>query len=54
MYRLLQRLSAARTPQEKTALQRQIAPTDTQLDKLVYDLYGLTQEEINIVEGATS
>lgn len=26
--------------------------TDTQIDALVYDLYGLTEEEIRIVEGA--
>jgi len=25
--------------------------TDAQIDRLVYDLYGLTEEEINIVEG---
>jgi hypothetical protein len=50
---LHQRLSAAKTPQEKTALERQITAADTQLDRLVYDLYGLTQEEIKIVEGAT-
>lgn len=54
MYGLHARHSDARTPQEKTALDRQIAATDTQLDKLVYDLYGLTPNEINIVEGATS
>ena len=52
MLTLHQRLStAARTPQEKTALERQIAATDAQLDRLVYDLYGLTQEEIKKVEG---
>jgi hypothetical protein len=31
-------------------LQRQIEATDGQVDKLVYELYGLT-EEIKIVEG---
>jgi hypothetical protein len=35
----------------KTALERQIATTDAQIDRLVYDLYGLTEEEIKIVEG---
>ena len=43
---------AARTPQEQTALDRQIAATDAQIDGLVYDLYGLTEDEIKIVEGA--
>ncbi len=53
MLTLHQRLSTAKTPQEKTALERQIAATDTQIDRLVYDLYALTEEEIKIVEGAT-
>jgi hypothetical protein len=33
--------------------QRQIEATDTVIDKLVYELYGLTDEEIGIVEGTT-
>ena len=32
-------------------IQRQIDATDRQIDKLVYELYGLTPEEIAIVEG---
>jgi hypothetical protein len=39
------------TPVEKTSLQRQIAATDARIDRLVYDLYGLTEDEIKIVEG---
>ena len=39
---------------EKTAIQRQIDATDRQIDQLVYDLYGLTDEEIRIVEEATA
>jgi len=39
------------TPIEKTFLQRQIDTTDQQIDRLVYELYGLTEEEIGIVEG---
>ena len=50
MLELQKQLSAARTPQEKTSLARQIAATDAQIDRLVYDLYGLTEEEIRIVE----
>jgi len=42
---------AAKTDHEKTALQRQIDATDQQTDQLVYELYGLTEEEIKIVEG---
>jgi hypothetical protein len=44
-------LQEARTPHEKTGLQRQIEATDCQIDALVYELYGLTEEEIRIVEG---
>jgi len=32
----------------------QIEATDRQIDRLVYELYGLTDEEIGIVEGATA
>ncbi len=46
--------TAAKTPDEKTALQRQITATDNQIDQLVYELYNLTKEEIKIVEGATA
>jgi len=31
-------------------LQRQIETTDKQIDVLIYELYGLTEEEIKIVE----
>jgi len=33
-------------------LSRQIEATDVAIDKLVYELYGLTEEEIAIVEGS--
>ena len=32
-------------------LQRQIGTTDAQIDVLVYELYGLTDEEIRVVKG---
>jgi hypothetical protein len=44
--------SSTKTPNEKEALQRQIAATDAQIDALVYELYGLTDEEIRIIEEA--
>lgn len=53
MLELHKRLKDARTPDEKTRLQRQIDATDKQIDMLVYELYGLTEEEIGIVEGET-
>ena len=45
--------SAANAEQEKTVIQRQIEATDKQIDQLVYELYGLTEEEIKIVEGSS-
>ena len=41
----------AKTPHEQESLQHQIAATDKQIDQLVYELYGLTEDEIRIVEG---
>ena len=38
------------TPHEQESLARQIAATDGEIDQLVYELYGLTDEEIKIVE----
>ena len=46
--------AAARTPQEQIALARQIGATDTQIDRLVYDLYGLTEEEIKVVQAEST
>jgi hypothetical protein len=40
----------ARTAPDKTAIEHQIAATDKQIDQLVHKLYGLTEEEIGIVE----
>jgi len=48
---LHKQLPQTRTPHEQTALQRQIEAVDRQIDALVYELYGLTEEEIAIVEG---
>jgi hypothetical protein len=50
MLSLHKQLQEARTPQDEIALQRQIEATDWQIDALVYELYGLTEEEIGIVE----
>ena len=41
----------AAMPADKKLYQRQIEATDVEIDALVYDLYGLTGEEIAIVEG---
>ena len=47
-------LAAAKTPHEQTVLESQIAATDRQIDGLVYELYGLTADEIQIVEDGTA
>ncbi len=44
--------AAAKGEHEHTMLQRQIEATDRQINSLVYELYGLTEEEIRIVEEA--
>jgi hypothetical protein len=51
MLALHKQLATAKTDHEKTAIQRQIDAMDREIDNLVYELYGLTEEEIAIVEG---
>ena len=36
---------------DKELFERQIKIVDAQIDKLVYELYGLTEEEVKVVEG---
>ena len=50
MQELNKRLTATKNPNEKTQLEREIEATDRQIDQLVYELYGLTGEDIRIVE----
>jgi len=47
-------LSRAKTPHGKKVIEREIEATDRQIDRLVYELYELTDEEIAIVEEATN
>jgi hypothetical protein len=51
MLKLHENLPKAKTPHEQESIQRQIAATDKAIDALVYELYGLTEEEIRIVGG---
>jgi len=51
MLDLNKKIQDVRLEQDKTLLSRQIEATDAAIDKLVYELYGLTPEEIAIVEG---
>jgi hypothetical protein len=54
MLRLRERQRSAKLPHPKDQLRRQIDETDRQIDHLVYELYGLTDYEIRIVEEATN
>jgi hypothetical protein len=47
---LSKNLAIARLPLEKDQLKRQIDATDREIDKLVYQLYELTEDEIKIIE----
>jgi len=47
----LRKQPSARTPQEQEMVKREIESTDRQIDTLVYELYGLSPDEIRIVEG---
>jgi type II restriction/modification system DNA methylase subunit YeeA len=50
MLTLNKQLATTSAPQTKTILKRQIDATDKQIDELVYQLYDLTAEEIEIIE----
>ena len=50
MLDLNEKLKKAKTPHDRELIERQIKATDSQIDRLVYELYGLTEEEIKIVE----
>lgn len=52
MLALVPKRRAEANPQAAAQLDAQIAATDRQIDCLVYDLYGLSDEEIALVEGA--
>jgi hypothetical protein len=53
MVKLTRQLQALSGEHERRVLQRAMQATDRQIDRLVYELYGLTQSEIAIVEEAT-
>jgi len=50
MLSLHEYLQKAKTDQERRLIQQEIDATDVKIDALVYDLYGLTAEEIAVVE----
>lgn len=53
MLALHQQLAKTKSPPDRASLELQIAATDRRIDRLIYELYGLTEEEIRIVEGGT-
>ncbi|MCK4376238.1 MAG: hypothetical protein KAX19_12945 [Candidatus Brocadiae bacterium] len=52
MLALHERLAETKLPHDRNVLQRQIEATDRNIDLLVYELYGLSEDEIEIVEEA--
>ena len=53
MLDLHRQLSTPGPEHERTLIVRRIEAADRQIDRLVYELYGLTEEEIGIVEAAS-
>jgi len=51
MIELQKKYHEARMERDKELYERQIKFVDAQIGGLVYDLYGLTDEEIKVVEG---
>ena len=50
MLDLQQKTALAKIPQEKTMYERLLQTTDNQINSLVYELYELTNEEIEVIE----
>jgi hypothetical protein len=50
--RLRKQRAAAKSPPDKEALERQIHAVSREIDRLVFELYGLTDEEMETVQGA--
>jgi hypothetical protein len=48
------RIRTQKTQHQREVVRRRIEATDQEIDRLVYELYGLTDEEIRIVEEATA
>jgi hypothetical protein len=51
MLALTPKLRGATADAERQTLQNAVTASDQQIDTLVYELYGLTKEEIKLVEG---
>ena len=53
LLRLKADAAKASSPQDQTALDRQIVASEESIDRLVYELYGLSPGEIEVVESGT-
>lgn len=51
MLELQKKYHETRMERDKELYERQIKIVDTQIDRLVYNLYGLSDEEIKVIEG---
>ena len=51
MLELQKKHHEARMDRDKELYERQIKIVDAQIDQMVYDLYGLAEEEVRVVEG---
>jgi hypothetical protein len=47
-------MAGARIERERVVIGHQLSATNRQIDRLVYELYGLTEEEVEVVEEATN
>ena len=54
MLELVPKLRDARSDAERQTVENAVRGTDRAIDEMVYKLYGLTKEEIELVEKATA
>ena len=54
MLDLHRQISSPGPEHERTLFARRIEATDRQIDRLVYELYGLTEEEIELIKGTAA
>ncbi|HLE19031.1 MAG TPA: hypothetical protein VI728_12195, partial [Syntrophales bacterium] len=52
MLDLNKKLQKTKTPHDRELIERRIKATDDRIDSLVYELYGLTEEDIRVIEDA--
>jgi adenine-specific DNA-methyltransferase len=53
LLRLQNKYNEAMMERDKELYERQIKISDAQIDKLIYELYGLAEEEIKLIERAS-